>query len=181
MSAKKFIKADDLVHDAFSLAAQIHDSGFRPDVVLVIWRGGTPIGIVIHEYLKYKGVETYHGVVKAESYTGIEERIEPRIMHLEPLMADFDADSKILLIDDIFDSGCTIKKVREALKEQHSTVKVATLYYKEANNQTGIIPDFYLRKTDQWIVFPHELVGLNPEEIAEKDPFVAELLERSAP
>lgn len=179
MPPKEFIKADDLVRDAFSLAAQIYESGFRPDAILVIWRGGTPIGIVVHEFLKFKGIDTYHGVVKAESYTGIEERIEPRIMHLEPLMADIATGSNILLIDDIFDSGCTIKKCREALSAHNSTVKVATLYYKEANNQTDITPDYYLRKTDQWIVFPHELMGLTPDEIEAKDAFVANLIKDS--
>jgi uncharacterized protein len=180
VSSKEFLTADGLVRDAFTLAEKIYSSGYRPDAVLVIWRGGTPIGIVIHEYLRFKGVDTYHGVVKAESYTGIEQRIEPRIMHREPLMADINADSHILLIDDIFDSGRTIETICERLSKKHSTVKVATLYYKEANNQTSIEPDFYLRKTDDWIVFPHELMGLSEGEIEEKDAYIKSLLDGDA-
>ena len=50
-------------------------------------------------------------------------------------------------------------------------LRLATLYYKPANNQTGLIPDFYLYETDKWLVFPHELMGLHYEEIARhKDP-----------
>ena len=176
MSTKEFLSADNLVRHAFSLADRIYRSGYAPDAILVIWRGGTPVGIVIHEYLKFRGIDAYHGVVKAESYTGIEERVEPRIMHLGPLMDEIPADSKILLIDDIFDSGSTIKKLCQALWAKHSTVKVATLFYKEANNVTDITPDFYHRKTDKWIVFPHELVGLSADEISEKDSYIAELI-----
>jgi uncharacterized protein len=54
------------------------------------------------------------------------------------------------------------------------------LYYKEANNQTSIEPDFYLRKTDDWIVFPHELMGLSEGEIEEKDAYIKSLLDGDA-
>jgi hypoxanthine phosphoribosyltransferase len=59
MVEKEFIRADDLVRESFDLAKRIYDSGFIPDVLLVLWRGGTPVGIVIHEFLLYKGIETY--------------------------------------------------------------------------------------------------------------------------
>ena len=175
-TTKEFLSADDLVRHAFTLADRIYRSGYQPDALLVIWRGGTPVGIVIHEYLKFKGIDTYHGVLKAESYTGIEQRREPRIMHLEPLMDDIPPGSKILLVDDIFDSGSTIQKVCEALASRQAEVKVATLFYKEDNNVTDFAPDFYLRKTDRWVVFPHELMGLSVEEIQEKDGYIAELI-----
>jgi len=65
MAEKEYIGADELVRDSFELAARIYASGYRPDVILVLWRGGTPVGIVVHEFLLYKGVETYHTAVKA--------------------------------------------------------------------------------------------------------------------
>ncbi len=175
MSEKVFIRADDLVRDSFDLARRIYDSGFVPDVLLVLWRGGTPVGIVIHEFLLFKGIDTYHTAVKAESYVGIEERVEPRIEHIEHVLERVTAQSRVLVIDDIFDSGATMRKVVDELGAHVAELKIATLYYKPGANTTGITPDFYGRKTDRWIVFPHELVGLSPAEIKAKDHVVADL------
>jgi len=176
MTNKEFIQPADLVRDSFSLARRIYDSEFIPDVLIVLWRGGTPVGIAIHEFLLYKGIDTYHTVVKVESYIGIEKRIEPRIEHFERVLEILTADSKVLVVDDIFDSGHTMLKVVSLLREKTEQVKIATLYYKKAMNRTEIVPDFYLRRTDRWIVFPHELVGLTPDEIKAKDRIVADLL-----
>ncbi len=165
MLTKEFIRADALLSDSFALARKIYDSGYRPDAMIVIWRGGTPVGIAIHEFFLYKGVETYHTVVKAQSYTGIEKRVEPHVEHLDVVLNEIKKDSRVLLIDDIFDSGCTMKKIKSVLAAKTVKVKIATLYCKKSNNMTDITPDFFLRQTDDWIVFPHELVGLSPEEI----------------
>ena len=176
MSDKEFVDPDALIKDAFSLAAKIYRSGFKPDVMLVIWRGGTPIGIVIHEFLRYLGVDSYHAALKAESYIGIDEREEPRVEHFDSILKRLNVGDQVLLVDDIFDTGGTIRKVCEYLRAKSVDVRVATLYYKPGNNQTGIEPDFYLRKTASWIVFPHELMDLSLEEIKVKDPFVHGLI-----
>jgi len=177
MIEKEFIRADDLVRDSFELAKRIYDSGFIPDVLLVLWRGGTPVGIVIHEFLLYKGIETYHTALKAVSYTGIGSRREPELENVESLMENLTPESKVLVIDDIFDSGSTMKKVVEEVGSAVAELKIATLYYKSEANTTEIVPDFYGRKTDRWIVFPHELVGLRPEEIRAKDRVIANLID----
>ena len=177
MIEKEFLRADDLVRDSFSLAKRIYDSGFVPDVLLVLWRGGTPVGIVIHEFLLYKGIDTYHTALKVESYVGIGDRVEPRIEYLESLLENVTSESRVLVIDDIFDSGSTMKHVTELLAPSVSEIKIATLYYKKDANTTDITPDFYSRKTDRWIVFPHELVGLSEREIQAKDSVIADLLE----
>lgn len=174
---KLFIRADDQVRDSFSLARRIYDSGYVPDVLIVLWRGGTPVGIVIHEFLQYKGIVTYHTAIKATSYTGIGERCEPELEHFEQLRAHISPQSKVLVVDDIFDSGCTMRKVLEELKPRVAAIRIATLYYKEGANVTDIQPDYYLRKTDHWIVFPHELDGLSTAEIKAKDSYVAALLD----
>jgi len=57
---KEFIRADALFRDAFTLARRVYDSGFNPEALVVLWRGGTPVGMVIHEFLLYKGIRTYH-------------------------------------------------------------------------------------------------------------------------
>jgi len=176
MVEKEFIRADDLVRDAFSLAKQIYDSGFVPDVLLVLWRGGTPVGIVIHEFLLYKGIDTYHTALKAESYVGIEARVAPRIEHVDALLQSVTPQSRVLVIDDIFDSGSTMKKVIEVLAPAVAEIRIATLYYKLGANTTNIAPDYYARQTDRWIVFPHELVGLTLDEIKAKDRVIADML-----
>lgn len=176
MTDKEYIRADDLVRDAFSLARQIYDTGYVPDVLLVLWRGGTPVGIVVHEFLLYKGIDTYHSVVKAVSYQGIGRRVAPRIEDLDRVLDAIDDQAHVLVIDDIFDTGCTVKEVHRRLSAKTGNIKIATLYFKESTNQTDRVPDFYLRKTSKWIVFPHELMDLTDDEIRKKDPFVHGLL-----
>jgi hypoxanthine phosphoribosyltransferase len=173
---KLFVRADDLLRDSFELAAAIHKSGYRPEILLVLWRGGTPVGVAVHEFLLYKGIVTYHTAVKAMSYVGIDQRIEPRVEHLEPVLEDIRPGQRVLIIDDIFDTGCTVRHVRDRLRPRTSEIRVATLYYKPGNNRTDIVPDFYLRETNRWIVFPHELVDLTAEDIRTKDPRLVELL-----
>ena len=176
MTLKEFIRADDLVKDSFTLARNIYDSGYRPDVLLVVWRGGTPVGIAIHEFLLYKGIKTYHAVIKAESYSGIESRKTPTVAHLASVLSAVPRGAKVLLIDDIFDTGCTLEAICERLAERSRSIRIATLYYKEGRNKTDLTPDFFLKKTSRWIVFPHELMDLSLEEIKAKDEYVYGLL-----
>jgi hypoxanthine phosphoribosyltransferase len=176
MSDKEYVSANELVRDSFLLARRVYDSGFRPDVILVLWRGGTPVGIVVHEFLLYLGIETYHTVVKAESYTGIGQRREPRVENLDRVLDRLSEASRVLVVDDIFDSGRTLEHVCGALRERTTHIRIATLYLHRGHNETTRQPDYFQRETDRWIVFPHELGGLTPDEIRRKDPFLADLL-----
>ena len=176
MSDKTYLTADQLALDSFALARRIYDSGFVPDALVVLWRGGTPIGVIIHEFLRFKGIETYHTAIKCTSYTGIEARGEPTIENLDPVFDALTPDSRVLIIDDIFDTGSTARKVTDQLKSHTAEVRIAPLFYKPAKNRTDLTPDYYLHETDRWIVFPHELMGLSRDEIAAKDPRVHQLL-----
>jgi len=98
---------------------------------------------------------------------------------MDAVLATIGDGSRILVVDDIFDTGNTIKEVLALLGRKTDDIKFATLYYKEGTNETDLEPDFYLRKTRRWIVFPHELMDLTPAEIKAKDEFVYRLLERS--
>jgi len=82
----------------------------------------------------------------------------------------------VLVIDDIFDTGRTVRHIRDRLRPKTAEVRVATLYYRPGNNKTDMVPDFYLRETDRWIVFPHELLDLTPDEIRMKDPVIAKMI-----
>jgi hypoxanthine phosphoribosyltransferase len=73
-------------------------------------------------------------------------------------------------VDDVFDSGSSIKAVIETLRKRMrrnlpDDIRVATPWFKPKKNVTGIIPDYFIHETDQWLVFPHELDGLTRQEI----------------
>ncbi len=176
MSDKVYLDSNGLTRDSFTLARQIYDSGFVPDIIIALWRGGTPVGIAVHEFLHYKGVNCYHTVVKTSSYTGIAEHEEPVVENLDYVMMRLNSQSKVLVVDDIFDSGHTAKAMKRIITRVTPNLKIATLYFKPLRNTTDFAPDYYVKETDSWLVFPHELVGLSPAEILEKDPQIHSLL-----
>ncbi len=173
---KEFVSADQLVRDAFALGRHVYDAGYAPEWLLALWRGGTPVGVAVHEFLAYKGLRLDHAVVKVSSYSDIGRAGEPRVEHGESLLAAIRPGQKVLLVDDIFDTGGTLRRMREWLAPRTTHVKSAALYYNPGHATAVPPPDFYVRRTDAWIVFPHELVGLSLDEIRRKDPFVHGLL-----
>ena len=168
---KIFITATSLLQDSFRLAAKIYRSGFAPDFIVGIWRGGTPVGIAIQEYFEFVGVETDHIAVRTSAYVGIGERAKTiRVHGLHYIIEEANAGSSLLIVDDVFDSGHSIEALLAELSSKMrlnmpGKVRIATPWYKPGNNQTGIVPDYFIHETDKWIVFPHELVGLTLEEI----------------
>lgn len=176
MSDKIFLDSNGLTRDSFALARRIYDSGFRPDVIIGLWRGGTPVAVAVQEFLHYLGVDCYHTAVKTQAYTGIGEHKHPVVENLGVLLDHLRDAEHVLVVDDIFDSGDTVAAVKETLKPFVKDLRFATLYYKPARSRWPFKPEFYLKETDSWLVFPHELMGLTPEEVREKDPEVAKLL-----
>ena len=179
---KTFITAEELLRDSFKLAKLVHDSDFDPDFIIGVWRGGAPVGIAIQEYLDFVGVETDHIAIRTSSYTGIgqQEKVV-RVHGLDYIIDNIDADDNVLLVDDVFDSGRSIDAIFESLKKKTrrnmpSNIKIACPWYKPSRNVTGRQPDYYINKTDEWLVFPHELKGLSLEELKEGKPYIADLL-----
>ena len=170
---KIYISASSLLRDSFRLASKIHNSGFRPDFIIGIWRGGSPVGIAIQEYFEFVGIKTDHIAVRTSSYTAMGEASKVINVHgLHYIIENVNAGNSLLIVDDVFDSGRSI----EALIDQFSqktrlnmpqTVKIACPWFKPEKNQTDLVPHYYLHETDKWIVFPHELVGLDFEDIKE--------------
>jgi uncharacterized protein len=180
---KLFITAGSLLQDAFRLAARIHASGFRPDFIVGIWRGGTPVGIAIQEYFEFMGIETDHIAVRTSSYVGIGQRGKTiRVHGLHYIIEEANADHSLLIVDDVFDSGHSVEALLRELSAKMRlnmprNVKIATPWYKPKSNETSLTPDFYLHETDRWIVFPHELAGLSFEEIARGKTELAPILD----
>ena len=179
---KIYISADDLLIDSFKLAQQIFESGFRPQFIVGVWRGGAPVGIAVQEYLDFAGVKTDHIAIRTSSYYGIGlQDKEVRVHGLNYIIDNVNATDELLLVDDVFDSGRSVIAVIKELEEKTranlpKTIKIATPWYKPSRNTTSIVPDFFIHETDSWLVFPHELSGLSMEEISVGKPEIARTL-----
>ena len=171
-----YIGAQELLEDAFELGARVLDSGFRPSFIVAIWRGGAPIGIAVQELLDYFGVESDHIAIRTSSYSGIDGRAsEVRVHGLNYLLKNIERDDRLLIVDDVVDTGRTIEVVIDTLREKARRnapheIRVAVPFYKPSRNRTDRVPDYYLHETEQWIKFPHSLEGLTTEEIARHRP-----------
>jgi hypoxanthine phosphoribosyltransferase len=168
---KTFITAQQLLEDSFRLASKVYESGFRPEFIIGIWRGGAPIGIAVQEYFDFKGVETDHISVRTSSYYGINQQSKTIKVHgLHYVIENANAKDSLLIVDDVFDSGRSVNALIEQLNtlsraNMPQDVRVACPYYKPKNNKTEIVPDYYVYDSDEWLVFPHELSGLTPDEL----------------
>ncbi|EAR09273.1 phosphoribosyltransferase [Reinekea blandensis] len=181
MSDKVYITSQELLQDSFRLAHQVLEDGFRPDFIVGIWRGGAPIGIAVQEFFDYKGIETDHISVRTSSYYGIGKQSKDIKVHgLHYLIENANADDSLLIVDDVFDSGRSVDALIKQIKKLSrlntpKDIRVACPWYKPANTQVDIIPDYFVRKSDEWLVFPHELSGLTPEEIMNGKQELAEI------
>ena len=119
MVEKEFISAQQLLEDSFRLGIKIFESGFRPDYIIGIWRGGTPVGIAVQELLDYFGVKTNHIAIRTSSYEGIEKRKkEIRVHGLDYVSDNINSEDSLLIVDDVFDTGLSIEAVLHSLKER---------------------------------------------------------------
>lgn len=182
---KRFISADELLLDSYRLAKQVHDSGYRPDFLIGVWRGGAPVGIAVQEYLAYMGNPTDHIAIRTSSYMAgeiVQEKIV-KVYGLNYVIENVREGTNLLIVDDVFDSGrsmaAILQKIRESVPaEVVYNTRIACVYYKPSRNAMGVdsngVPllktDYHVYDSDEWLVFPHELVGLSREEIIQTKP-----------
>lgn len=184
MADKLYLTADRLLEDSFALANLVLDSGFRPTHIVGIWRGGAPVGIAVQELLAYHGLETDHIAIRTASYTGIDQQAkEVHVYGLGYLIDVLDPEHRLLVIDDVFDTGRSVEAFLNELRARcrHNapeTIRVATAYYKPSRNLTQLKPDYFVHQTEEWLVFPHEICGLSEEEIRAHKPGAAQILRR---
>jgi hypothetical protein len=181
MTKKFFINADEFYRDSFKLARQIFDSGFKPNFLIGIWRGGTPPGIVIQEFFKFKGIKTDHIAVRTDRYHGIDEKRENvNIYGLGYVIDNVNSEDNLLIVDDVIDEGITIsaliQEIKKRARKNTPKIKIASVYYKPSRNKTNVKPDYFIHETDKWIVFPHEIEGLSLDELREKDEEIAKIV-----
>ena len=180
---KLFIQADELLSDSFKLAWKVYESGYRPNYIIGVWRGGAPIGIAVQEFLDVLGVPSDHIAIRTSHYKGIDERdTQVQVYGLNYIIKQVESEDSLLIVDDVHDTGISIQKIildlQTACKKNTPEIKVATPYFKPNKNQTNRQPDFYLHETEKWLVFPHELEGLTKEEIKENKPQLAKLIDK---
>ncbi len=183
---KIFIDANSLLIDSFRLASLVWKDNYRPTVMVIIGRGGTPIGIALHEFFWYQGWEASLATVKSGAYVGLERKGKGRIEGISELVSHLSTDDRLLLVDDVFDTGLTIQKIIELIKKVGgekvpAEIRIATLYYKPHRSQAGLKPHYYLKEADKWLVFPHELCGLTHEEIRNKGEAIRRILQDETP
>jgi len=139
-----------------ALAMSIVDDGYEPDMILSIARGGLLIGGALGYALAIKNVYS----MNVEFYTGVDERLEvPRILPPAPDFVDL-GHARILIADDVADTGHTLRSVHEFCEGQVAEVRSAVLYEKP---HSVVRCDYVWKRTDLWINFPW----------SDKDPVIA--------
>jgi hypothetical protein len=129
------------------LARAVVGDGYRPDLILTVARGGLlPAGAMGYA-LDVKNVV----VVNVEFYTGVDERLDVPVM-LPPVPDAVDlAGAQVLLVDDVADTGETLRLVREFCGDHVAEVRTAVLYEKP---RSSVKCEYVWRRTDLWIDFP---------------------------
>ena len=177
---KRFIAADDLLLDSFRLAAKISESEFRPDFLVGLWRGGSAVGIAVQEGLEHFGIPTDHIAIRT-SYSGpaqyaamIEKTGSIRVHGLQYLLENLCRDHSLLIVDDVYSTGSSVKAVIEQLSKKTRRnlphdIRIATVWYRPSA-RTLQPPDFWVRETTDWLVLPYELNDLSLDELEEHKP-----------
>jgi hypoxanthine phosphoribosyltransferase len=185
---KRFIQEQELLEDSFRLAVQIYASGYRPDFIVGVWRGGSTVGIYVQECLQYLGVKTDHIAIRT-SYRGMTDYLkqldsenEIRAHGLQYLFERMNASDNLLIVDDVYGTGRNVTAVIKRLqaktkRNMPKQVRVAVPYYKPALNQKNAPPDYYLQECDEWLVLPYELTGLSETEIHQNKAWINPILD----
>jgi hypoxanthine phosphoribosyltransferase len=182
MPEKRYLDAQSLLEDSWRLGAMIEASGFSPDFIVAIWRGGVPVGIAVQEFLTCFGHQSDHIAIRTASYEGIDQQQrEVRVLGMSYLIKHVRFEQSLLIVDDVFDTGRSIEAVLQDL-QRHTRrnfprdIRIAVPYYKPKRNQTDRMPDYFVHETEAWLKFPHSLEGLTEAEMREHRPNLAHIL-----
>jgi hypoxanthine phosphoribosyltransferase len=185
---KTFISADDLLLDSFRLSAAIHESDFRPDFLVGLWRGGSGVGIAVQEGLEHFGVSTDHIAVRT-SYTGlanysqmVDKAENIRVHGLQYLLERVCAEHSMLIVDDVYSSGSSVRAVvnelaAKARRNLPHDIRTAAVWFRPTD-RTLVPPDFFVHQTSDWLILPYELSGLSLRELREHKPELRSVIDR---
>lgn len=156
----------------FNLARQVIESGRSFDRLVALARGGWTWARDIADALQIPEISS----VRIKSYSGVNRAEKPRIV--QPL-TDSIGGEKILLFDEVIDSGVTVKKALEYLEVMGAEIiQTAALCYKP---RSEVKPDFFAFSTDAWVVFPHEIrefVEESADKWSVKGASIAQVLDK---
>ena len=185
---KKYVAANDLLLDSFRLATRIVDSGFRPDFLVGLWRGGSGVGIAVQEGLEHFGVKTDHIAIRT-SYRGqksyskmVRKAGSIRAHGLRYLHERVCEHHSMLIVDDAYSTGSSVNAVIEQLSKKSrrnlpGDIRIATVWYRPTS-KTIRPPDFYIHETSDWLVLPYELSGLSLAEIRDNKAEMLPVVDR---
>ena len=109
---KHFINSESLIEDSFKLAWQVYEDGYRPNYIIGVWRGGTPIGVAVQEFFSVLGVPSDHIAIRTSHYTGIDERgFDVKVYGLNYIIKQVESEDSLLIVDDVHDTGISIEKI----------------------------------------------------------------------
>ena len=138
---------DELGVAARELGRQVADDGFAPDLILGIARGGLLVAGALSYAIDVKNTFT----MNVEFYTGVDERLPvPMILPPVPTLVDLH-ESRMLIADDVADTGQTLALVKDFCAAHVGEVRVAVLYEKP---WSSVSCEYVWRRTERWIVFP---------------------------
>lgn len=127
-------------------AEKICNSGFKPDVIVGVARGGLVPARILSDLLENSNIVT---VTVESRETDQENKKEPVLIHALPTPV---AGKRVLIVDDVADTGQSLTMAREhVLLHKAQETKIATLYYKP---WSMVKPDYYEKETERWIIFP---------------------------
>ena len=185
---RSIVAANDLLLDSFRLASKIHAAGFRPDFLIGLWRGGSAVGIAVQEGLEHFGTSTDHIALRTsyrglDSYSQMVDKADAiRVHGMEYLLETLCSKHRLLIVDDVYSTGSSVQAVINQLslktrRNMPQEVRVATVWYRPTA-RTVREPDYYVHKTDDWLILPYELVGMSIEELREQRPELGPVIDR---
>jgi hypoxanthine phosphoribosyltransferase len=177
---KTYIAANDLLLDSFKLAVNIVNSGFKPDFLVGLWRGGSAVGIAVQEGLDFLGTKTDHIAIRTsyrgqEGYREMVDKADAIRAHgLRYLHERVCAEHSMLIVDDVYSTGSSVNAVIKQLAKKSRRnlphdIRIATVWYRPTE-KTMRAPDFYVQETADWLILPYELSGLSLEELRDHKP-----------
>ena len=147
LDEKEILSWDMFGQSARDMAQTIADSDYDPEIVIAVARGGLlPAGA-----LAYALGLKLSDAINVEFYTDVHETLPDPVLLAPMLDTESIKGKRLLVVDDVADSGRTLALVLELLREMGADARSAVVYAKP---RSVVDPDFVWRRTDEWIVFP---------------------------
>lgn len=133
----------------FELSKQVIESGRKYDRIIALAKGGWTWARAISDYTNVPNVAS----IQYEFYADIgKTNRSPKLKQPLPISVE---DERLLILDDVADSGETLQAALEYLRKSNAhSIETAVFFYKK---RSSVLPEFYVQTTDAWVIFPHEV------------------------